>query len=291
MTAPLDPHATMNATTNTTMNATMNATLAELAALLDGRRAAALVGAGLSTDSGIPDYRGAGRAPRNPIQHREFMRSEAARRRYWARSFRGWPRIAAAEPNAGHRALAALEAAGRVNGVITQNVDGLHQRAGSRRVVELHGALGRVRCLGCGAVEPRAQLQERMTILNDGFHARDEGAAPDGDAELDGEFLAAFVVPACAACGGILKPDVVFFGDNVAPAPLADAWSILDEAGALLVLGSSLAVWSGFRFARKAAERGLPIAIVNLGPTRADALAAVRLDAPLGDVLPRLAAQ
>jgi NAD+-dependent protein deacetylase sirtuin 4 len=265
---------------------------ARLAALLEGRRATALVGAGLSTDSGIPDYRGAGRAPRNPIQHFAFVRHEHVRRRYWARSLHGWQRIAAAEPNAGHRALAALEAANRVNGVITQNVDGLHQRAASRRVLELHGSLWRVRCLGCGALQSRVALQERMAALNPGWPspaARDVSAAPDGDADLHGEVLAAFVVPACDACGGVLKPDVVFFGDNVAPAPLAEAWSMLDDAEMLLVLGSSLTVWSGYRFVRKAAERGLPIAIVNLGPTRGDALADVRIDEPLGDVLPWLA--
>ena len=262
----------------------------QLRALADGRRIVALVGAGLSTDSGIPDYRGAGRPPRTPLQHRDFLASAATRRRYWARSFLGWPRVAAAAPNQGHRAIAALEEAGRLGGVITQNVDGLHQRAGSRRVVELHGALARVRCLGCGAVESRDTTQERLAALNAGWRAGAAAVAPDGDADLDAAALAGFVVADCGACGGILKPDVVFFGDNVARPVLDEAWRLFDEAELLLVLGSSLTVWSGYRCVRRAAERNLPVAIVNLGPTRGDALATVRLDAPLGAVLPALAA-
>jgi len=260
-----------------------------LRALADGRRIVALVGAGLSTDSGIPDYRGAGRPPRTPLQHRDFLASAATRRRYWARSFLGWPRVSAAAPNQGHRAIAALEEAGRLGGVITQNVDGLHQRAGSRRVVELHGALARVRCLGCGAVESRADSQERLAALNAGWRGAADAIAPDGDADLDAAALAGFVVADCLACGGILKPDVVFFGDNVARPVLDEAWRLFDEAELLLVLGSSLTVWSGYRFVRRAAERGVPVAIVNLGPTRGDPLATVRLDAALGTVLPELA--
>jgi len=262
----------------------------ELRALAGGRRLVALVGAGLSTDSGIPDYRGAGRPPRTPIVHRDFLASAATRRRYWARSFLGWPRVSAAAPNDGHRAIAALEEAGRLGGVITQNVDGLHQRADSRRVVELHGALAHVRCLGCGAVESRAAAQERLAALNAGWGGVAAAIAPDGDAELDAAALAGFVVADCHACGGILKPDVVFFGDNVQRPVLDEAWRLFDEAELLLVLGSSLTVWSGYRFVRRAAERGIPVAIVNLGPTRGDALATVRVDAPLGTVLPALAA-
>jgi NAD-dependent SIR2 family protein deacetylase len=262
---------------------------ASLIALLTGRRAVALVGAGLSTESGIPDYRGAGRAPRTPIQHREFLRSERARTRYWARSLVGWPRIRAARPNDGHRALAALESIGTVQGVITQNVDGLHQLAGSRRVIELHGALGRVRCLGCGEKEAREELQMRLQSLNASWDAGPAAFAPDGDADLAEHALAAFRTPDCRWCGGVLKPDVVFFGDNVAPDVLAEAWRLFDEAEVLLVLGSSLAVWSGYRFVRKAAERGMPVGIVNLGPTRGDELATVRVEERLGELLPAVA--
>jgi NAD-dependent SIR2 family protein deacetylase len=263
---------------------------ARLVELLAARRVVALVGAGLSTESGIPDYRGAGRAPRAPIQHREFLRSERVRARYWARSLVGWPRLSAARPNDGHRALAALEAAGVVRGVITQNVDGLHQLAGSRHVVELHGSLARVRCLDCGAGETRAAVQERMRALNPDWQPGAAASAPDGDADLEPAAVEAFRAPACLVCGGVLKPDVVFFGDNVAPAVVSEAWRIFDEGEALLVLGSSLTVWSGFRFVRRAAERPVPVAIVNLGPTRGDALADVRVSEPLGHVLPRLAA-
>jgi NAD+-dependent protein deacetylase sirtuin 4 len=263
---------------------------ARLFELCAGRRIVALVGAGLSTDSGIPDYRGAGRAPRTPIQHREFCRSERARARYWARSVIGWAHLGSAVPNDGHRALARLEHAGCVRGVITQNVDGLHHQAGSVRVVELHGALRRVRCLACGNLESRTALQERMRALNAGFDLQPVTLAPDGDADLADERLASFVTPSCVACDGVLKPDVVFFGDNVPPDVLAQAWALFEEAEVLLVLGSSLAVWSGFRFVKKAAERGMPVAIVNLGPTRGDPLATVRLDEPLGTLLPALAA-
>jgi NAD+-dependent protein deacetylase sirtuin 4 len=262
----------------------------QLRALASGRRVVALAGAGLSTDSGIPDYRGAGRPPRTPLVHRDFLASAATRRRYWARSFLGWPRVSAAPPNDGHRAVAALEHAGRLGGVITQNVDGLHQRAGSRRVVELHGALARVRCLECGALESRAASQERLAALNADWRGGVAAIAPDGDADLDAAALAGFVVAECLACGGILKPDVVFFGDNVARPVLDEAWRLFDEAELLLVLGSSLTVWSGYRFVRRAAEVGKLVAIVNLGPTRGDALATVRVAAPLGTVLPELAA-
>ena len=268
----------------------MSRDLDQLRALAHGRRLVALVGAGLSTDSGIPDYRGAGRPPRTPLIHRDFLASAATRCRYWARSYLGWPRVAAAAPNDGHRAIAALEAAERLGGVITQNVDGLQQRAGSRRVVELHGALARVRCLDCGTLESRDRVQERLAALNGDWRGAAAAIAPDGDADLDAAALAGFVVAACVACGGVLKPDVVFFGDNVARPVLDDAWRLFDEAELLLVLGSSLTVWSGYRFVRRAAERGLPVAIVNLGPTRGDALATLRLDAPLGTVLPQLAA-
>lgn len=250
-----------------------------------------LAGAGMSTESGIPDYRGpeTARRARNPVQARQFIADPAARARYWARSVVGWPRIAEARPNAAHRALSALERRGAITGVITQNVDGLHQAAGSERVVELHGALARVRCLGCGALEPRAALQERLLEHNPGWDAHAAPVAPDGDADLEAA-LAGFRVPGCAACDGVLKPDVVFFGENVPAKVVESAWALFDEAEALLVVGSSLTVFSGFRFVRRAAERGVPVAIVNLGPTRGDPLAALCVDARLGDALPRLAA-
>jgi NAD-dependent SIR2 family protein deacetylase len=262
-----------------------------LADLLRGRRAVALAGAGMSTESGIPDYRGpeTARRARNPMQARQFSADPQARARYWARSMLGWPRIAAAHPNDAHKALATLEQHQKLTGVITQNVDGLHQAAGSQRVVELHGALARVRCLDCGAHEPRKSLQERLHAENPDWHAHSAPLAPDGDADLE-TALSTFRVPTCLACtSGVLKPDVVFFGENV-PRPVVDAaWSLFDEADALLVVGSSLTVYSGFRFVRRAAERGIPVAIVNIGPTRGDEHAALRIDARLGDLLPRLA--
>jgi NAD-dependent SIR2 family protein deacetylase len=264
--------------------------LRALADLLRDRRAVALAGAGMSTESGIPDYRGpeTARRARNPMQARQFLSEPTARARYWARSMLGWPRIAAARPNDAHRALATLERSSALTGVITQNVDGLHQAAGSQRVVELHGALARVRCLDCGAHEPRTSLQERLHAQNPGWDAHTAPLAPDGDADLEAA-LSTFHVPPCLACDGVLKPDVVFFGENV-PRPVVDAaWSLFDEADALLVVGSSLTVYSGFRFVRRAAERGIPVAIINIGATRGDDHATLRIDARLGDLLPRLA--
>ena len=263
--------------------------LGRLLKVVGGRPMAVLVGAGLSTDSGIPDYRSPGRPPRAPIQHREFVQKVAARRRYWARSYVGWPHISAARPNSGHAALAALEDVGAVCGLISQNVDGLHGLAGSRRVVELHGALARVRCLGCAAVESREALQVRLAELNRTWEAGGT-ARPDGDAELLRAAEESFVVADCVGCGGVLKPDVVFFGDNVRPSTLAAAWQIFDDGAVLLVVGSSLTVWSGYRFVKRAAEEGRPVIIVNLGPTRGDAQATLKLEAPLGMLLPGLAA-
>jgi len=267
--------------------------LERLVSLVAGRRVVALTGAGCSTESGIPDYRGAGTpAPaRKPIQHDAFLRRPEVRQRYWARSTVGWARFSRARPNAAHRALAALEEAGVLPGVITQNVDRLHQEAGSRRVVELHGALAEVLCLDCGAAEPRAEVQDRLLAVNPGWLDRAAAMAPDGDADLPAGEVATFEVVACRRCGGTLKPDVVFFGGSVAERTLATAWELFDEAGALLVVGSSLAVYSGFRFVRRAVERGLPIAVVNLGPTRADELAHARVAARAGDVLPQLVAR
>ncbi|HEU5055779.1 MAG TPA: Sir2 family NAD-dependent protein deacetylase, partial [Kofleriaceae bacterium] len=206
-----------------------------LADLLRGRRAVALTGAGCSTESGIPDYRGPlpdgrPRPERSPIMFRDFLSSAAVRRRYWARAVAGWPAVSRARPNRAHQALAALEERGALAGVITQNVDGLHGAAGSRRVVELHGALARVRCLGCGALCDRGELQERLLAQNPGWLERAAALAPDGDAELDAGEVARFAVEDCRACGGPLKPDVVFFGENVPAAVVADAWGLFDEA-------------------------------------------------------------
>ncbi|NBC00028.1 MAG: NAD-dependent protein deacetylase [Bacteroidetes bacterium] len=259
--------------------------------LLRGRRIVVLSGAGCSTESGIPDYRGpkTRHKARNPVRFRAFCTDASARQRYWARSAIGWPRFRVAEPNHGHRALAALEAVGQVAGVITQNVDGLHQDAGSRSVVELHGALYEVACLDCGRITSRQRLQEQLLMLNPGWQQADVALAPDGDAEVDDAQIRSFRVPSCGRCGGVLKPNVVFFGENV-PAPrVADAWALFDAAEALLVVGSSLTVYSGYRFVRRAAERGIPVGMVNLGATRGDADVAVRVEARCGTVLPSLA--
>lgn len=259
--------------------------VSSLRKLLEGRRVCVLTGAGCSTRSGIPDYRGpeTRRRARNPIQHRAFVRDATARQRYWARSMVGWPRFCRAEPNATHRLLAVAEAAGHVTGVITQNVDRLHHRAGTRQVVELHGSLSEVRCLTCDVVELRAELQERLEMLNPGWADREVELAPDGDAEL--ERVAGFVVPACQACGGVLKPDVVFFGENVPASTVDAAWRLYEKGEVLLVVGSSLTVFSGYRFVRRASKEGRPVAIVNLGPTRGDPEAAVVVDGEASVVL------
>ncbi|MBS2032349.1 MAG: NAD-dependent protein deacetylase [Deltaproteobacteria bacterium] len=265
--------------------------VAPLAELLRGKRTLVLTGAGCSTESGIPDYRGpeTRKRARNPIQHREFVTSAAARQRYWARSALGWPRFAEARPNDGHRALAQLQSMGSVSALLTQNVDRLHQAAGSTGVVELHGALHEARCLQCGAVEPRSELQGRILDANPNFDRQPVELAPDGDAELSRDAIASFVVPACLACGGVLKPDVVFFGDSVPREKVEHSFALLDASEALLVVGSSLAVFSGYRFVLRATERGMPIALVNLGESRGDAHANLRLDARAGEVLPELA--
>jgi len=264
-------------------------TVDDLVVLLRHRRVAVLTGAGCSTESGIPDYRGPGtrERARRPIEHRAFVSDPHARARYWARSAIGWPRFSAVAPNAAHHALASLERAGLLTGLITQNVDRLHHAAGSERIVELHGALSEVRCLTCGAREDRVALQRRILDLNPDFLARPAELAPDGDAEL--EIAGGFVVPACLACDGILKPDVVFFGDNVPRVRVDEAFAIADAAEVLLVVGSSLTVFSGYRFVLRAAERGQRIAIVNLGETRGDPHAHVRVDARAGEVLPLVA--
>lgn len=263
----------------------------DLVYLLRGQRVVVLTGAGCSTESGIPDYRGpeTRRRARNPIKYRAFVGQASARRHYWARSAIGWPRFKQAQPNDGHRALAQLEAAGLVHGIITQNVDRLHQVAGSERVVELHGALAEVRCLDCGHLGDRDVLQARMLVQNPGWQTRSAEVAPDGDAELSTEATADFRVPECAACGGVLKPNVVFFGENVPSETVDDAWRLFDACDALLVVGSSLAVYSGYRFVREAAARRHPVAIVNLGPTRGDDEAWVHVNGRSGRVLPALA--
>ncbi len=261
-----------------------------LSRLLRGRRTVVLTGAGCSTESGIPDYRGPGTRARarNPIQHREFLSRPEVRARYWARSLIGWPRFSSARPNPAHHALAALEREGHVLGLITQNVDRLHQAAGSQRIIELHGALAQVRCLECAHVEPRHELQERLLALNPDFSAHGAESRPDGDAELPLEQVSAFRLADCVRCRGTLKPDVVFFGDNV-PAPKVEAaFAMLEEADALLVVGSSLAIYSGFRFLQRAMDRHMPAALINIGECRGSEHMAVRVEARAGEVLPRL---
>jgi NAD-dependent SIR2 family protein deacetylase len=250
-----------------------------------------LSGAGLSTESGIPDYRGPSGATLRrhaPMTYQAFVRDAGARRRYWARSHLGWRHISAARPNAGHRAVAELEGSGLVTGVITQNVDGLHQAAGATEVIDLHGRLDRVVCLGCGGSTGRADLDRRLRAANEEWHGTALAANPDGDVDLDEGHLDGFTPVDCETCGGVLKPDVVYFGENVPPDRVARATAWVDEASALLVLGSSLHVFSGRRFVMRAARAGVPILIVNEGPTRADDIATVKLDAPLGAALSAL---
>lgn len=263
--------------------------------LLRGRGTAVLTGAGMSTASGLPDYRGRDAVPRSPMTYQEFTASDLARRRYWARSTVGWTRFAAARPNAGHVLLARLGPLLPVRGVITQNVDDLHRRAGSAPVVDLHGRLDAVRCLGCDALSSRAVLQERLLALNPAFAARlpqlalDAASAPDGDAEVDR--AADFRYPPCPLCGGVLKPDVVFFGESARPEAVRRAFALVEGAGALLVLGSSLTAWSGLRFVRAAERAGTPVVILNDGPTRGDVHATLRLHGRIEQVLDRWARQ
>jgi NAD-dependent SIR2 family protein deacetylase len=249
-----------------------------------------LTGAGASTESGIPDYRSPGRPVRAPLQHREFVTSAAARSRYWARSAIGWPAMSRAAPNPAHTGIATLEERGRVRALITQNVDGLHRAAGSRELCELHGTIHRVVCLGCGRRVARDAIQDRLLADNAWLASLAATPLPDGDADLEPAAVAGLRVPACDGCGGVLKPDVVLFGDNVPAATVARCYAWVDGANVLLVVGSSLAVFSGYRFAMRAAERGIPIAIVNLGPTRADPIATWRLPAPAGTTVAALAA-
>jgi NAD-dependent SIR2 family protein deacetylase len=267
---------------------------AALAAFL-GRhpRLLVLTGAGCSAPSGIPDYRDADGAWKHtkPMTYTDFTGSAAARRRYWAGSLRGWPRVRDARANAAHLALARLEHAGRVVRLVTQNVDGLHQRAGSRRVVDLHGRLDLVECLGCGAVVHREDLQSLLVAWNPGFAAtpREHGyPRPDGDVRVAAT-PDDLLVPDCRECGGVLKPKVVFFGESVPRARVEQAFAALDEADALLVVGSSLMVYSGYRFVRAARERGRPVALVNLGRTRADGECCLKLERDCATLLPVVA--
>jgi NAD-dependent SIR2 family protein deacetylase len=245
----------------------------------------------LSTESGIPDYRGPTGAarPSSPMTYQVFTGDPVARRRYWARSHLGWHVVGEARPNAGHVAVARLQAAGLLSGVVTQNVDGLHQAAGARDVVDLHGRLDAVVCLDCGRRSSRAGLAARLTEANRDWQAEVLAVHPDGDVSVPDEDLEAFRVVPCAVCGGVLKPDVVFFGENVPRDRVQHAFGLVERARALLVLGSSLTVMSGYRFVLRAAKLGLPVAVVNQGATRGDAQAALRVDAPLGTVLPALA--
>lgn len=258
------------------------------AELLQGRRIAVITGAGVSTDSGIPDYRGAGAAPRNPMTFQQFMSSASARQRYWAGSHRGWYRFRAARPNPCHELLAALEHDGVVTGVVTQNVDGLHAEAGSRRLVELHGTMSQVVCTQCGQMFAREDIAHRLEAANPGMAAKADGELhPDGDAEVGD--VSEMIVPECTVCGGILKPDVVFFGEYVPVERFALAEDIVKASDAMVIAGSSLAVNSAVRLLERARRRKLPIVIVNRGATRADAKADVRIDAGVAETMAALA--
>lgn len=264
----------------------------ELVTLLAGRRIAVLTGAGISTDSGIPDYRGPDSPPSNPMTIQQFIGDAAFRQRYWARNHVGWRHMDDTLPNAGHRALAALEAASVITGVITQNVDLLHTKAGSRNVINLHGTYARVICLSCGHTMSRAALAEQLEALNPGFIERAEAigglaVAPDADAVVAD--TASFRYLDCVRCAGMLKPDIVYFGDSVPKDVVAQAYQMVEEADALLVAGSSLTVFSGYRFVRHAAALGMPVAIINRGSTRGDELATVKVDGGCSELLALLA--
>jgi NAD-dependent SIR2 family protein deacetylase len=266
--------------------------LVEVTEAVARRRVVVLSGAGLSTESGIPDYRGERGSLRRhtPMTYQEFVASAAGRQRYWARSHIGWRTIARALPNAGHHAVTRLRAAGYLSGVITQNVDGLHQAAGTPDVVELHGSLDRVICVGCRRTSTRDELDRRLRHANPGFAATATRINPDGDVELADDAVRDFRVVDCVACGGgVLKPDVVFFGENVPRDRVRQCYDLVDDAGALLVLGSSLTVMSGLRFVRHAAATGTPVLIINQGRTRGDPHADVLVDLPLGRALTELA--
>jgi NAD-dependent SIR2 family protein deacetylase len=264
----------------------------ELVKVLAGQRVVVLTGAGLSTDSGIPDYRGPDSPPSNPMTIRQFTSDSAFRQRYWARNHVGWRHMDSTLPNAGHRALANLERAGVVTGVITQNVDLLHTKAGSTSVIDLHGTYARVTCLACGYTMTREALAEQLEALNPGFAERAEkvggiSVAPDADAMV--EETASFRYVDCPRCSGMLKPDIVYFGESVPKERVAEAYSMVDAADALLVAGSSLTVFSGLRFVRHASSAGKPIAIINRGPTRGDDMATAKVDGGCSELLALLA--
>lgn len=268
--------------------------LIDLVQLIGAGGTVVLSGAGLSTESGIPDYRGPSGAQRRhaPMTFESFTSDPVARHRYWARSYLGWRQIRAARPNAGHHGVTALQRAGLVSGIVTQNVDGLHQAAGATGVIELHGGLDRVICRNCGQVIDRGRLDRQLRAANPSFEAAAPRINPDGDADLADDQLAGFVMVGCESCGGgPLKPDVVFFGETVPRARVEECFGLVEAARSLLVLGSSLTVMSGFRFVVRAAKLGIPVGIVNQGPTRGDEYCTVRVDAPLGAVLSSCAQQ
>ena len=266
-------------------------TVDDAVAVLAGLRVVALTGAGVSTDSGIPDYRGPDSPPRSPMTYQQFVGDEEFRRHYWARNHVGWKHVDRTVPNAGHRALVQLEERGILAGIITQNVDLLHEDAGSRNVIDLHGRYDRVICLSCGRVISRTRLAERLDALNPGFletvgDVADIEIAPDADAVI--ESTAHFRPAPCEFCGGVLKPEIVYFGENVPRGRVDRAFTLVDSADALLVAGSSLTVMSGLRFVRHAADAGKPVVIVNRGITRGDRYATVKIDAGVSDVLEEL---
>jgi NAD-dependent SIR2 family protein deacetylase len=254
---------------------------------LAGKSILVLTGAGVSTESGIPDYRGEGKTERHPMTFDVFMGSVEARQRYWARSYVGWSVIANAKPNAGHFVLAQAESLGRIGHIVTQNVDSLHQQAGSKKVTDLHGRLDQVICMSCKLSLPRFDMDGFIEKLNPGI-SKDQTVefTPDGDAEV--EATADFRIPSCPKCTGVLKPDVVFFGESVPTTRVSQSMAELDKADALLVAGSSLTVNSGMRFARAASKQGKPIVIVNIGPTRADEIAIAKIEAPTSIALEEL---
>jgi NAD-dependent SIR2 family protein deacetylase len=268
------------------------AKIGKLSEFVAGGGVVALSGAGLSTESGIPDYRGPTGSMRRstPMTYQTFTGDPAARRRYWARSHVGWRTIARANPNAGHRAVARLQQRGLLAGVVTQNVDGLHQAGGALEIIELHGSLNDVVCLNCGDLLSREELDSRLRQANPNFDARVTAINPDGDVDLRDEDVDRFRTVDCQVCdGGMLKPDVVFFGETVPAERVRECFALVETARMLLILGSSLTVMSGRRFVLRAAKLGIPVAIVNQGPTRGDSYATLTIDAPLGVVLPELA--
>jgi NAD-dependent SIR2 family protein deacetylase len=283
----LDPSADDGGTYPGRVSAVARTTgLAEVVDLLSVRSVVALTGAGLSTDSGIPDYRGPNSPKRSPMTYQEFVSGPVARRRYWARAHVGWRLVSAAAPNAGHQALVEMERSGVLAGLITQNVDGLHEAAGQRHMVALHGRVSRVVCLSCRRVSERADLHAELARLNPAFTERSVMFAPDGDAVLDD--VAGFRIADCVGCGGVLKPDVVFFGENVPRERVKHCTAMVARASALLIAGSSLQVMSGLRFVRQARQARIPVIIINRGPTRGDDLATLKIHAGCSESLTAL---